>query len=136
MNSLINPLKVLEGAIKASLFSRLNSPNSLSQSSQEKCSMPLITFIDLFRAHSKRSMSFACSIFYFWVFWLIVDLMKWLKHWQWHALVYVWFVYFLVFIGMFSLWLSAFYATSFNKNSNKNIQMSCSGFLNQVLWPL
>ncbi|KAK4832903.1 hypothetical protein QYF61_026546 [Mycteria americana] len=40
------------------LFSRLNNPNSLSQSAQERCSSPLIIFVALLWTHSNRSMSF------------------------------------------------------------------------------
>ncbi|KAK4827585.1 hypothetical protein QYF61_019487, partial [Mycteria americana] len=39
-------------------FSRLTNPNSLSLSSQERCSIPLIIFVALLWTHSKRSMSF------------------------------------------------------------------------------
>ena len=42
------------------LFSRLNSPNSLSLSSQERCSSPLINFVALLWTCSNRSMSFFC----------------------------------------------------------------------------
>ncbi|XP_063182760.1 phospholipase ABHD3 isoform X5 [Chroicocephalus ridibundus] len=42
------------------LFSRLNIPNSLSLSSQERCSSPLIILVALLWTHSNRSMSFSC----------------------------------------------------------------------------
>ncbi|KAK4827490.1 hypothetical protein QYF61_018790 [Mycteria americana] len=42
------------------LFSRLNNPNSLSLSSQERCSSPRIIFVALLWTCSNRSMSFLC----------------------------------------------------------------------------
>ncbi|KAK4827484.1 hypothetical protein QYF61_018784 [Mycteria americana] len=42
------------------LFSRLNNPNSLSLSSQERCSSPRIIFVALLWTHSNSSMSFLC----------------------------------------------------------------------------
>ena len=42
------------------LFSRLNSPNSLSPSLQKRCSIPLISFVSLLWPHSNRSVSFLC----------------------------------------------------------------------------
>ncbi|KAK4814026.1 hypothetical protein QYF61_004656 [Mycteria americana] len=39
---------------------KLNNPNSLSLSSQERCSSPLIILVALFGTHSNRSMSFLC----------------------------------------------------------------------------
>ena len=42
------------------LFSRLNSPSSLSLPSQERCSSPLIIFMVLLWPHSDRSMSVLC----------------------------------------------------------------------------
>ena len=41
-------------------FSRVNSPNSLSLSSQERCSIPLIIFVALLWTRSNKSTSFLC----------------------------------------------------------------------------
>ncbi|KAK4815157.1 hypothetical protein QYF61_017598 [Mycteria americana] len=45
---------------RSRLFSRLNNPNSLSLSYQERCSIPLIIFVALLWTRSHRSMSFLC----------------------------------------------------------------------------
>jgi len=42
------------------LLSRLNNPNSLSLSLQERCSSPLINFVALLWTHSNNSISFLC----------------------------------------------------------------------------
>jgi len=49
------------------LFSRLNSPNSLSLSSQERCSSPHIIFVALLCTRSNRSMSFLCRRLQSWM---------------------------------------------------------------------
>ncbi|KAK4816023.1 hypothetical protein QYF61_011013 [Mycteria americana] len=57
------PFKYWKAAIRSPpslLFSRLNNPNSLSLSSQERCSSPRIIFVALLWTCSNSSMSFLC----------------------------------------------------------------------------
>ena len=62
---LASPLQVLKAAIRSAqnlLFSKLNNPSSLSLSSQERCSIPLLTFVALLWTHFNSSMSFLCWV--------------------------------------------------------------------------
>ncbi|KAK4831337.1 hypothetical protein QYF61_017468 [Mycteria americana] len=57
------PFRYWKAAIRSPhslIFSRLNNPNSLSLSAQERCSSPLIIFVALLWTHSNRPMSFLC----------------------------------------------------------------------------
>ncbi|KAK4820562.1 hypothetical protein QYF61_001625 [Mycteria americana] len=63
LTTLIAPFQYWKAAMRSPrslLFSRLNSPNSLSLSSQDRCSSPQVIFMSLLWTCSNSSMSFLC----------------------------------------------------------------------------
>jgi len=67
---LVGPFMYQKAAIRSPqslLFSKLNSPNSLSFSSQERGSSPQIIFVALLWTRSNSSMSFLCWGLHSWM---------------------------------------------------------------------